>query len=218
MMGVPAEQVVILDTWSVSGMCGTGSHDFTLEGAFVPERFTFSLFEEGDHLPGPMGRIPELSFSALGFANVAVGIAEGALGEVTTLASAKVPMLAASTLAGNARFQYQLGEADALLRAATALLDAQVASLWATAAAGEELGPERRARIRGTATWVTTAAAQVVDAAYTAGGGSAIYSASPLQRRWRDVHAITQHFAVKSDMLTTVGAVLAGEDVDLTLL
>ncbi|HEX5004951.1 MAG TPA: hypothetical protein VFV65_06530, partial [Gemmatimonadales bacterium] len=106
----------------------------------------------------------------------------------------------------------------ALLRAATALLDAEIASLWATAAAGEELVPERRARLRGTATWVTTAAAQVVDAAYTAGGGSAIYSASPLQRRWRDVHAVTQHFALKADTLTTVGAVLAGEDVDLTLL
>lgn len=218
MMGVPAEQAVILDTWTVSGMCGTGSHDFTLDGVFVPEQFTFSLFEEGAHLPGPMGRIPELAFSALGFANVAVGIAEGALDEVTTLASGKVPMLAPTTLAGNAQFRYRLGEADAHLRAATALLDSEVASLWGLAVAGADLDPERRARIRGTASWVTTAAAEVVDAAYTAGGGSSIYASSPLQRRWRDVHAITQHFAVKADVLTTVGAVLAGEDVDLTLL
>ena len=65
---------------------------------------------------------------------------------------------------------------------------------------------------------MTGAAAQVVDAAYTAGGGSALYAGSPLQRRLRDVHAVTQHFAVQADRLTTVGAVLAGEDVDVTFL
>ena len=63
-----------------------------------------------------------------------------------------------------------------------------------------------------------TAAASVVDTAYTFGGGSALYSSSPLQRRWRDVHTVTQHFAVKPDTLTLAGAVLAGQDVDLTFL
>jgi indole-3-acetate monooxygenase len=216
-MVLPASDVDIIDTWSVSGLCGTGSHDFTLDGAFVAEHYTFSIFEEGG-LPGPLGRIPELSLSSLSFANVALGIAQGALAEITTLASAKVPMLASSTLAGNPLFRYQLGEADALLRAATALLDAEVAEVWETAVAGEEPTPERRARTRSAAIWVTTAAARVVDVAYTLGGGSSVYSNNPLQRRWRDVHAVTQHFAVKPDTLTTVGAVLAGEDVDTTLL
>ena len=58
----------------------------------------------------------------------------------------------------------------------------------------------------------------MVDVAYTAGGGTALYSNSPLQRRLRDVHAVTQHFVVKPDTLTFAGAVLAGEDVDLSFL
>ena len=58
----------------------------------------------------------------------------------------------------------------------------------------------------------------MVDTAYTAGGGSALYSTSPLQRRLRDVHAVTQHFAVKRDTFTLAGAVLAGQDVDVTFL
>ena len=138
--GRPAGDVDILDTWWVSGLCGTGSHDFTLDAVFVPEHYTFSLFEESG-LPGPLGRIPEISVASLGFANVALGIAEGALGEITTLASGKVPMLASSTLAGNPLFRYRLGEADALLRAATALLDSEVSSAWAAASAGEEFDP-----------------------------------------------------------------------------
>jgi hypothetical protein len=51
---------------------------------------------------------------------------------------------------------------------------------------------------------------------YRAGGGRALYDDSPLQRRLRDVHAITQHFLVRPDTLTTAGAVLAGQEPDLT--
>lgn len=217
MMVLPAAEVEIVDTWTVSGLCGTGSHDFTVDNVFVPAARSFSLFEDGG-LTGPLGRIPELSFSSLEFANVAIGIAEGALAEVTTLATAKVPMLAEATLAANPLFRHQLGGTDAHLRAARALLDSSVALTWATAVAGEDFTPEIRARLRGTATWVTTAAAAVVDTAYTAGGGSALYSSSPLQRRLRDVHAITQHFAVKQDTFTLAGAVLADQDVDISFL
>jgi hypothetical protein len=65
---------------------------------------------------------------------------------------------------------------------------------------------------------VTQTAAAVVDTAYTAGGGTSNFSSSPLQRCLRDIHAMTQHFALKLDTFTTVGAVLAGQDVDLTFL
>lgn len=65
---------------------------------------------------------------------------------------------------------------------------------------------------------MTATAAHVVDTAYTAGGGTALYSDCSLQRRLRDVHAVTQHFVVKPDTLTLAGAVFAGQDVDLTFL
>ena len=217
MMVLPAADVDIVDTWTVSGLCGTGSHDFTIEGVFVPDERTFSVFEEPG-LHGALGRIPELSYASLEFANVAVGIAEAALAEITSLATGKVPMFADATLAASPLFRYRLGEADAHLRAADALLRAAVASTWHTAASDVEFTPEQRARIRATATWVTAAAAAVVDTAYTAGGGTALYSTSPLQRRLRDAHAITQHFAVKPDTFTLAGAVLAGQDVDLSFL
>jgi alkylation response protein AidB-like acyl-CoA dehydrogenase len=217
MMVLPPDDVEIVDTWTVSGLCGTGSHDFTVDGVFVPDGRTFSVFEDGG-LDGPIGRIPELVFSSLAIANVAVGIAEGALAEVTTLASAKVPMFADATLAANPLFRYSLGETDAHLRAVRSVLDADAVTAWSTALSGAEFTPRLRAQLRATATWSTAAAARVVDAAYTAGGGSSLYASSPLQRRLRDAHAITQHFAVKADTLTLAGAVLAGQDVDLSFL
>ena len=161
---------------------------------------------------------PELSLATLSIGAVAVGIAHGALGEVTDLATGKVPMFSGGTLASNPLFQHQLGEADARLRAARTLLYADAETAWATAVAGTPFTPDHRARIRATATWVTSTAASVVDMAYTAGGGTSLYSSSPLQRRLRDIHALTQHFGVKLDTFTTAGAVLAGQEVDLTFL
>lgn len=218
MMVLRPSDVEILDTWYVSGLCGTGSHDFVVEDVFVPDERTFTLFDEAN-VDGPLWRIPELSISSMQMANVAVGVAQGALGEITTLASGKVPMLADSTLGANALFQHDLAETDTLLRAAQALLDADAEAAWRIAAAGRGPTTTDRARTRSTAVWVAGAAAAVVDAAYHAGGGTSLYSTSPLQRRLRDVHALTQHFALKPDTYTLAGSVLAGQDgIDLSFL
>ena len=105
---------------AVSGLCGTGSHDFVLDRVFVPDDHTFTVFQPGG-LEGTLGRIPELVSSALAIATVAVGIAQGALADITTLATAKVPMFADGTLASNPLFRYRLAEANTHLRAAKAL-------------------------------------------------------------------------------------------------
>jgi hypothetical protein len=55
----------------------------------------------------------------------------------------------------------------------------------------------------------------VVTSAHRAGGGSSVYAFSPLQRRLRDINALTQHFLVRDDTLTTAGAILAGQDVSI---
>ena len=77
---------------------------------------------------------------------------------------------------------------------------------------GDEFTPQLRARLRSAAVHAATTAAAVVETAYRAGGGSSLYATSPLQRRLRDVNAVSQHFLLKPDTLTTCGAVLAGQE------
>ncbi|MGH9228341.1 MAG: acyl-CoA dehydrogenase family protein [Acidimicrobiales bacterium] len=213
-----AGEVEIEDTWSVSGLCGTGSHDIVADDVFVPAERTFPVLAAEPCLDEPLVRIPLPSPFALQMASVALGIAQGALDDILALATDKVPLFAGASLAANPLFQNQLAEADARLRAARALLYADAATAWATALAGDAFTPEHRARIRAAGVWATDTAAAVVDTAYRAGGGSSLYRSSPLQRRLRDVHALTQHFLLKLDSLTTAGAVLAGQDVDTTFL
>jgi alkylation response protein AidB-like acyl-CoA dehydrogenase len=90
-------------------------------------------------------------------------------------------------------FQYELGRIEAELRAARAFSQVQ-------ALAGTLNGQALRAQGTQTAIWVTATCTRVVDACFAAGGGSALYENSPLQRRMRDLHAAAQHVAVHSDI------------------
>jgi alkylation response protein AidB-like acyl-CoA dehydrogenase len=211
------DQVVIEDTWTTSGLRGTGSHHFRADAVAVPAHRTFLPLADEACLDEPIVRIPPPALYSLEIASVALGIARGALDDILALAAAKVPLFAAAALATNPVFQLDLASADTDLCAARALLYEAAESAWATAADsaadGGSFTLEQRARLRAAAVWATERAAAVVDVAYRSGGGSAIYADSPLQRRFRDMHALTQHFLVKRDTLTTVGAVLAGQEV-----
>jgi indole-3-acetate monooxygenase len=146
-----AGEVEIEDTWSVSGLCGTGSHDVVAENVFVPADRTFALLSADPCLDDPLVRIPLPSPYVLQMASGALGIAQGALDDILALATDKVPLFAGASLAANPLFQNQLGEADARLRAARALLYAEAAEVWATALARDPFTPEHRARIRASA-------------------------------------------------------------------
>jgi hypothetical protein len=54
------------------------------------------------------------------------------------------------------------------------------------------------------------AAVRAVDAADALGGGSAIYEGSSLQRRFRDIHTLTQHFLVAPATMELSGRALFG--------
>ncbi|MGH3308526.1 MAG: acyl-CoA dehydrogenase family protein, partial [Nocardioides sp.] len=216
MMVLPPSDVEIKDTWSVSGMCGTGSHDVVANGAFVRDELSFVLGSEPSVDVPPL-RIPEVSRAAIQIASVTIGVARGALDEILALALDKTPTFTEEPLASNPLFQNQFGKAETQLRAARTALRGEADIVWAKAQAGSPFTPENRAHVRGTTTWVARTAAAVVNTAYQAGGSSSIYTSNPLQRRLRDAHALTQHFVMKADTFTKVGAVLAGQEVDLTL-
>jgi alkylation response protein AidB-like acyl-CoA dehydrogenase len=151
----------------------------------------------------------------MGIASVALGIGQGAIDDVVEMARSKVPLLSPGALATSPTFQDALARADTDLRAARALLQEAAESTWATAAGGGSFALDDRGALRATAAWVVERAGAAVDTAHRAGGGSAIYSDSPLQRRLRDIQTLRQHFLVRPDTFTTAGAILAGLEPDV---
>lgn len=209
------DQVVIEDTWNVSGLVGTGSHHFHVDDVVVPAGRTVAPLADEPCVNLPLLRIPPPAAFSLGIASVAVGIAQGAIDDIMSLAGARVPLLAPAPLAASPLFQYELADADAGLRAARALLYETADEAMAGAREGSTPTLEHRARIRAAAIWVTEQCVAIVNMAYRSGGGSSLYVECPLQRRLRDINALTQHFLVRRDTLTTAGAILAGQDVEV---
>jgi alkylation response protein AidB-like acyl-CoA dehydrogenase len=210
-----AQDVEVIDTWRAAGLQRTGSHDIRLMYAYCPEDRTFSLFGGTPTIEGAAFAIPPLAQLALHVAAVAIGIGQGALDDICELAAGgKRRVFAARRLAESAVFQDALGQADTTLRAARALLHADAEAAWAKASRGDSFAPLVRARLRATASHAASLATQVVDAAYTAGGGTVVYESSPLQRRLRDIHALTQHMSMGREVFALVGTLLAGEELD----
>jgi alkylation response protein AidB-like acyl-CoA dehydrogenase len=204
-----AEETRVADTWDVSGLCGTGSHDITAAHAVVPRRFSASLLGGQPRLPGVLYRFPICGRLSLGVAAVALGVAREAIVALSALAVEKRPAWSKRSLAQRELTQAHVAEAEALVRASRAFLFEAMGDVAAAAARGE-VRDEERALLRLAATQATRASARAVDLMYHAGGGSSIYAGSPLQRHFRDVHVITQHVMVGEATLAVAGRVLLG--------
>ncbi|WP_437639736.1 acyl-CoA dehydrogenase family protein [Sorangium sp. So ce854] len=207
----PAREARILDTWSVLGLRGTGSHDIAIEGAFCPEERSFDIFRGQSSVPGPGFVAPVLHF-VLHMGAVAVGIAQGALDETVALArSGKKRLYARAELAASPVFQVHLGRAETSVRAARALLRDTGAELWDACVNDPGAAVAMAPRISGALAWVTEVAARAVDACYQAGGGGVARDASPVQRRFRDIHTFSQHAAAAEGWFGQAGAALLGQ-------
>jgi alkylation response protein AidB-like acyl-CoA dehydrogenase len=209
-----AGETEIIDTWTVSGLRGTGSHDFAVHDVKVPYERCFSLLTEQPRCDAPLYRVPLFGALAAGIAAVTLGIARAAVDALVALATKKQPQGSRRTVAQREIVQLDLARAEARLGSARAYLFQAVAD--ASARPAGEL--EARARLRLAAWHATTEAAAVVDLMYNAAGATAIYATHPLQRHFRDVHVATQHAMVAAPVATTVGRVLLGLDADVTTL
>jgi len=200
----------IIDTWSVNGLRGTGSHDIAVENLVVPSDDSLDIFLGQSSVPGPSMAEP-LLYAALHIGTVAIGIAQRALTEIVALANTnKRRLYASASLAESPLFQFRLGQADASLRAARNLLRSEADAVWNSAVAGNSITIDGRAPVMAAITWAVHTCAAVVDSCYRAGGGSSPYDGSPLQRCMRDIQTLTQHAAVAESWLTTSGAAILG--------
>lgn len=211
------DEITIEDTWHVSGLRGTGSHHFRVDDVFVPADRTLDPMGSTPCVDDPIVRAPLLGVLSLIMTSVALGIARGALDDLDRTATAKTPMLASGTLATNPLFQRELAIAETELRAARALIYELGSATWQVAEAGVEPHTRDRARVRAGAAWATSCVTAIVTTAYRNSGATSLYTDDPIGRRFRDAHALAQHFLVKPDTLTAAGAVLAGQDPGVPL-
>ncbi len=211
---VAASDCRILDTWDVSGLRGTGSHDFEVSDVFVPERRCIGVPIGGSPHPGPLFAFPPMGFQAVTVAATALGIARAAIDEFCDLAKSKTPFGSRTGLAASPTGLLAFTEAESLWRSARAWMFEASAKVWDHVSARREVPVEDRGMLRLASTHATRAAARAVDVVYGAGGASSIYARSPLQRHFRDIHAVTQHGSVAAPTYELIGTILLGVNPD----
>lgn len=206
--------VEVLDTWHVTGLKGTGSTDYQVDGAFVADGRWVRLNVDPPVEDGPLYRFSFFGLLAIGVSSVALGLARRSIDELVDLAGHKTPQGSSRPLADRAPVQADIGAAEATLRASRALLDEVIGDSWATVVSGDRPSDEQRRAVRLAATHAAQSSAAVVDRMYTAAGGAAIFADNPLQRLLRDVHVVTQHAITAPRTMELVGRMKLGLETD----
>ena len=205
------------DIWNTVGLRGTASDQFALKDHFVRgDHSSTRDFEKECREPGPLYRMSAMTCYEVGFAGVALGIARGALDSFVDVAKNKIPRGKVSPLRDNAVVQTNLALAEVGIRSARAFLLQSVADIWKKISAGDKLTTDHRITIRMASTNAIHKAREAVDFAYNAAGATAIFESHPLERRFRDIHTVTQQLQGRLSHFETVGAWMMGADADLT--
>ena len=197
------------DTWDVEGLRGTASFEFSVDALEVENRFVADLSGVAQH-DGVFYRIPTGLAFAVSFASVALGVARGALDGVIDLAQGKLPRFGTQVLKDDPDAQKLIGEAEIRWRAARAFLYDTVSNVLDELADRDAIADDQRIALRMTGTHVIREAAAALDLAYTVAGSSSIYRSNPLQRRFQDMHVITQHVQGRIQYYGLVGRYYLG--------
>lgn len=216
-MLVRSEDVEWTDIWNTVGLCGTASDQFALKEFFVRSDHSITReFERECRENGPLYRMGNGTCYQVGFAGVACGIARGALDCFLDLARTKVPRGNKSPIRDNAVVQSGLAQAEVNLRAARGFVLQSIAEIWTHLCAGSMITVPQRITVRMAATNAIHKAREAVDFAYNAAGATAIFDNHPLERRFRDIHTVTQQLQGRLSHFETVGAWMLGAEADLT--
>jgi alkylation response protein AidB-like acyl-CoA dehydrogenase len=208
----PKSSVTMQDVWHVMGLKGTGTDSYSVTDLFVPEARSMTAFGRNPaekRERGPLYQFTTFQLHGAGFAAIALGLARASLDAFIELARAKTPYGLTYVLRDNAVIQSQIGVAQSQLAAARVFLIQALAEMYAGAQAGG-ITIEQRVNLRMASCHAARAGRQVVDICYHAGGATTIFEKNPFERRFRDVHTVSQQVQAHDSVFEAIGQYYLG--------
>jgi 3-hydroxy-9,10-secoandrosta-1,3,5(10)-triene-9,17-dione monooxygenase len=223
---IPRPDYQVVDVWHVLGLKGTGSNDIVVEDAFVPEHRThqfshsFAMADPGRatftsrNYKYPFGVI-----FAYSLAVITIGVADGALEAFRDDMKVRLGAYDGAKAREEPFVRHRLAEAEAIIRGLHQRLEANFAEMDALIDAGAEISVDVRVRNKWDAQWIAKEAMKAVELLFKASGARGVRLESPMQRYFRDIHAISNHAFLNADKGSlNAGLVgLGGMTTDFTL-
>ena len=198
---IPTSEIEIKDDWRVVGLRGTGSCSLVANNVDVPAHRFISFIDgragktPGGHLhDGTLYKAPLAPSLAIALCGPAVGIAEGTINDFIGYVPGRTnPQLRGAAQIDSPLTHQTVAEAKAQVDAARMLLHRAADDIHEAAENGGEMPVEIRARIRMDSAYAVRLCMEAGEAMFLASGGSGLAESNPVQRAWRDLHAINQH-------------------------
>jgi alkylation response protein AidB-like acyl-CoA dehydrogenase len=210
----PKQQSTPIHDWHTLGMRGTASEGFAAHDVFVPEAFSGTREDPALRRdPGPLYAFTMQGLYAVGVSGVAFGIARAMLDAFFALATEKVPR-GHVRLADSPVVQAELARREGRLGAARAYLTEILKDIWDHADEWAPIGAAERMRVRLGCAHAISTAIEIADYVYKAAGTSAIFLGTPFERRFRDMHTLSQQIQSRDAHFEAVGRLMFHGDPD----
>jgi alkylation response protein AidB-like acyl-CoA dehydrogenase len=202
----PADQARLIDTWDGLGLRGTGSGDFEVSDVFVPDEQVNPGFYGPPAYDRALFRIKEMPEA--GHGAHALGIASAALAAFADAVHARhAPGSARQAALGHEQaHQIAFARADALVRAARALLHESVRAAYQDASVHPELSLELRVRVRESNIFAVRSAKEAVGLIFDMAGSGAVYRGRPIEQAFRDISTAANHTNYLETAYTAIGS------------
>jgi 3-hydroxy-9,10-secoandrosta-1,3,5(10)-triene-9,17-dione monooxygenase len=203
----PRKDFTIDDVWHVAGMKGTGTKDIVLNDAFVPEhrvlkmsRFTGAMPPGGEANEHYIYRTEFRPFSGSSLLGPILGTAEGAFADYTAMTRERTGAIFGDKVADNPAVQLRVSESGAELAAAAALAERMYDTLNGRGKKLEPFTEEERATLMRDRAYVMKLCRQSCERLVTMMGAQGLFNTNPVQRAFRDLHAMATQFGVNWDL------------------
>ena len=197
----------IVDDWNVLGMRSTGSKSVKATDVFVPEHRALSMYliRGGTEFPGArvtsnsMYRVPLAALGSHCLAGAGVGNAQAALDLTIEAIRERSTNYTALRMRDFQAVQLRVAEAGAKVDAARLIIrsDCQEAERIAKAQRAPTI--EEKLRFKRNAAWAMEQCTEAVDSLHALAGANGIYDRYPIQRLFRDQHALAAHIGFSWD-------------------
>jgi 3-hydroxy-9,10-secoandrosta-1,3,5(10)-triene-9,17-dione monooxygenase len=201
---VPVSELKQDDTWYCAGLRGSGSNTAVLDDVFVPEHrsVSFSTLREGCS-PGskvnanPIYRAPFIAVHSYALLGPVLGLARGAYDEFVQWTRRRYLTYTGLAIAQHVPVQIRIAEIAAQIDAAE-LLARRAFALARADYAGMSL--QTRTLLRRDFTFAVRSLRDAMEELIKISGSSGLLDDNPVQRCWRDIHAISSHVVMNWDV------------------